>query len=103
MKRLFNRHFEWSALTLGIIVMASMNPYINNGASWCLFELSGITFCPGEGLGHSVAFLFRGDYMNAMEANFMGPVAVAVIISRVFYIWHNYFLKENDKLIYNNG
>ncbi len=103
MKRLFNRHFEWIALSLGLTAMAVMNPYIGNGTSWCLFESLGITFCPGDGLGHSVAYLFRGDYILAIEANLMGPAAVAVIISRVLYLVNSNIFKRNDKLIYNNG
>lgn len=103
MKRLFNRHFEWIALLLGLTAMAVMNPYIDNGTSWCLFESLGITFCPGDGLGHSVAYLFRGDYILAVEANFMGPGAVAVIVSRVLYLLHCNFLKRNNKLTDNNG
>lgn len=103
MKRLFKRHFEWIAFSLGLTAMAVMNPYIENGISWCLFESLGITFCPGNGLGHSIALLFRGDYIRAIEANFMGPVAVAVIVLRVLYLLHSAIFKRNDKLIYNNG
>lgn len=103
MKRLFNRHFEWIALTTGLILMAAMNPYVDNGASWCLIEMAGINFCPGEGLGHSVALLVRGNYFQAIEANMMGPLAILIISSRVFYLLHNIYLKRNDNQIIKNG
>lgn len=103
MNSLFNRHFEWIALTAGLVAMAAMNPYIDNGTSWCLFEIFGITFCPGDGLGHSIAFFVRGDFIHAVEANLMGPVTVTVIVSRVLYLVYNNIFKQNDKLIYNNG
>ena len=103
MKRLFNKHFEWIALSLGLILMATLNPYIDNGSSWCLFETAGITYCPGDGLGHSVAFFVRGDYLRAIEANIMGPVAILIISSRVLYLLHSIYLKRNDNQIIEHG
>lgn len=97
MKKIVNRHFEWVALSLGLLLMAMMNPYTESGFTLCLFENIGITFCPGDGLGHSIAFLVRGEYASAMEANFMGPAAVLVIISRILYRLHDLFLKRNNK------
>lgn len=103
MKRLFDKHFEWIALAVGLTLMAAMNPYVDNGSSWCLFETLGISYCPGDGLGHSVAFLVRGDYIRAFEANMMGPAAVLVISSRVLYLLHSIYFKRNNNQITKNG
>lgn len=103
MKKLFNRHFEWVALTIGLLVMALMNPYIDNGPTLCLFETIGITYCPGDGLGHSIAFLTRGDFSNALEANIMGPAAFLILSSRILYQLNNIFLKGNNKSKEYNG
>lgn len=97
MKQLFKNHFEWMAFALALAIMALMNPYTDNGASWCLFERAGITFCPGEGLGHSIAFLFRGDFAQAFQANILGPLATVILLSRVLYILYNNF-KDNSNL-----
>lgn len=94
-KQFFNKHFEWMALTLGLVLMAAMNPYVDNGASWCLFDQLGITLCPGEGLGHSIAYFVRGDFSHAMQANVMGPVAILIITGRVFYLLHTIYLKKH--------
>lgn len=83
---LFNRHFEWIAFTAALIVMGSMNPYIEQGASWCFFEMMGITFCPGHGLGHSIAYTFRGDLTNALRANMLGPFAIIILSGRIIYL-----------------
>ncbi|NGP76468.1 DUF2752 domain-containing protein [Balneolaceae bacterium YR4-1] len=101
MKKLFNRHFEWGALSVGLLLMALMNPYTDYESSWCLFEKIGITFCPGEGLGHSIAFLARGEYMNSLEANIMGPFALIIISSRIIYLLNNKFFKRNKKSLHN--
>lgn len=103
MKRLFNKHFEWVALTLGLILMAAMNPYVDNGSSWCLLETIGFTYCPGDGLGHSIAYIVRGDYLRAVEANMVGPLAVLVISSRVLYLLSGIYLKRNNNQITGHG
>ena len=97
MKKLFNKHFEWLALSTGLLLMALMNPYTDYASTWCLFEKVGITFCPGEGLGHSIAFLARGDYQSAIKANVMGPFALVIIISRIFYIINDIYSKNLTK------
>ncbi|MDZ7714892.1 MAG: DUF2752 domain-containing protein [Balneolaceae bacterium] len=86
MKKIFNKHFEWLALSIGLILIASMNPYIDQGSSFCLLDIAGIPFCPGEGLGHSVAYLVRGDLSNALQANVFGPFAAFVILFRIGYL-----------------
>ena len=90
-------HIEWMIFFFGLLLMASMNPY-SEGTSFCLFDFIGITFCPGEGLGHSIAFLFRGEFSNALEANLFGPLAVLVLSSRILSIWKGLLIKK-DKLI----
>jgi len=85
-KHLVRHHFEWIAFSIGIIAMASINPYINSGATWCLFERIGFPFCPGHGLGHSIAFIFRGDFANAIQANIFGPFALVVLLGRIIYL-----------------
>lgn len=103
-KRLFQRHFEWVALMGAVLVMALMNPYVDTGLSWCLFERAGVPFCPGEGLGHSIAFIFRGDFGNAFQANALGPFALIVLGGRILYlIKQNILIKtkcygKNDRL-----
>jgi|SRR5699024_1011807 len=96
-KPFFNNHFEWIALSVGLLVMALMNPYTQNGAGWCIYERLGISFCPGDGLGHSIAFLFRGDFFRAWHANVMGPFAVVIIFSRVAYLFkQNVWTKSSN-------
>lgn len=96
-KRFFYLHFEWMAFSAGILAMALMNPYIENGATFCLFERIGIPFCPGHGLGHSIAFIFRGDVNSALHANIMGPFALIVLLGRIFYLLKRNYLNQSQK------
>lgn len=84
-KNLFVTHFEWTAFSLGLLAMALLDP-ATKGSSWCLFEQVGITFCPGEGLGHSIAYLFRGQFDNAIQANAAGPLALFVLSGRIIFL-----------------
>lgn len=95
-RQIFNRHFEWVALTTGIILLALMNPYVEHSFSWCLFEWVGFPYCPGEGLGHSIAFIFRGEVNQAMEANILGFFALPVIMGRIVkLVSRNIYLHNN--------
>jgi hypothetical protein len=82
------------ALSAGLLLMALMNPYAAQGASWCLFEWAGITFCPGEGLGHSIAFVFRGDWHSAVQANVLGPFAIVILLGRIGTLVNQNFIEK---------
>lgn len=80
--------------------MGLMNPY-DQGVSLCLFDLLGFSFCPGEGLGHSISFLMRGDIHSSFEANLMGPIAVGVLVARIATIWKLIIRTEQLDLMEN--
>jgi len=44
----------------------------------------GITWCPGCGLGHSIAFLLHGDLRNSFHAHWLGVPALIIILYRIF-------------------
>ena len=95
--KLIHRHSEWVVFFIGLLLMATMNPYVD-GTSLCLFETLGLKYCPGEGLGHSIAFLFRGEYKAALEANLMGPLVVVGLSTRIITIWKNLIQKQKMDL-----
>lgn len=95
--KFFKTHFEWMAFLLGLILMASMSP-TDTGLSFCLFERVGVSFCPGEGLGHSIAYLFRGEFNEALQANLMGPVAVVILSLRIGSIWKDLYKEHKMDL-----
>ncbi len=98
--KVINRHLEWVVLLTGLVLMAFLNPY-STKTSWCLIDLLGITYCPGTGLGHSIAFLFRGEIIKSLEANLIGPIAVVVLSLRVIKIWKNLISTINSDIMEN--
>lgn len=100
MIKIINRHSEWIVFVLGLVLLGTMNPYAV-ASSWCFIDLIGFTFCPGEGLGHSIAFIFRGEIIKSVEANLMGPFVVIGLSFRVIQIWTNLSKKNNPDLMEN--
>lgn len=88
--RFIQKHLEWIVFSAGLILLGMMSPE-NTGISFCFFELIGIDFCPGEGLGHSIAYTFRGDLNSALEAHIAGPATIFILTSRILYVWHNIY------------
>ena len=43
----------------------------------------GFNWCPGCGLGHSIAFLLHGDIRNSWHAHWLGVPALVIIVYRI--------------------
>ncbi len=82
----FKNYFEAAAFSIGLILLALMDPAAANGPSLCLFDQLGFFFCPGDGLGHSISYTFRGDLVNAMQSNILGPFAIFILSGRIMYL-----------------
>lgn len=85
---LFKNYFEVAAFSIGLLLLAFMDPEASNGPTLCLFEQLGFPFCPGDGLGHSIAYTFRGEIYNALQSNILGPLSILIIGFRIGYLLH---------------
>jgi hypothetical protein len=80
---------EAGVWTAGLLALAAADPAGPGLIDVCGFErlgllrLTGLPFCPGCGLGHSVAFLFEGQLPAALRAHPLGPFALAVLTARI--------------------
>lgn len=77
--------FEAAAWITGITLMAVMPP-TDEHASLCPFKACGLGFCPGCGLGHSISWLFRGEFVHSFQAHPLGILAIAVLLWRIIVI-----------------
>ncbi|MEX2462709.1 MAG: DUF2752 domain-containing protein [Balneolaceae bacterium] len=90
----FFLHFEWVALTTGLLLMALLDPF-SDAESLCILSRLGFEYCPGCGLGTSVSHIFRGEFFASIQANPVGLFAVLIIPARVVSIFHrNYNYKK---------
>lgn len=94
---LFKNYFEVVAFSIGLLLLAWMNPHAD-GETFCLFEQAGLSFCPGEGLGHSISFIFRGELYKSLQANMLGFFAITILVTRVIHLaLKNYHYNHNQQ------
>lgn len=95
---IFKNYFEILAFTAGLLLLAFMNPH-SNGPTLCLFERMGFSFCPGAGLGHSIALLFRGEIHKSLETNFLGVFSIIILGVRIVQLLiKNHYYNQNKSL-----
>ncbi|QCR25116.1 hypothetical protein C1N53_15730 [Pontibacter sp. SGAir0037] len=67
-----------------------MDPGGEHLFSLCPFSWIDFWFCPGCGLGHAIAFLFRGEWVASWKAHPLGLPVLVVLLWRVLVIIRNY-------------
>jgi hypothetical protein len=87
------RRFPLEAIfwLIAFISLAYVNPSEENHFTICPLALAGLDWCPGCGLGRSIAYLFDGQIQNSLDVHPLGIFAVIVISYRIvqlikFYI-----------------
>ncbi|MGF1670769.1 MAG: DUF2752 domain-containing protein [Balneolaceae bacterium] len=102
LRNFVHKNLEWLLLCSGLFLLAFMSPY-ENGQSLCLIDLAGFDFCPGKGLGHSIAFFFRGEFQQSVEAHFMGPAAILILTLRILFLIRKNFNTSNKSNKYDKN
>lgn len=82
-KRYVQGYFEVTVWISALVLLAFMTP-VNQHASLCVLKNAGLGFCPGCGLGHSISWLFRGDFVSSFHAHPLGSLAVIVLLIRIY-------------------
>nr|MBN2278300.1 DUF2752 domain-containing protein [candidate division Zixibacteria bacterium] len=75
--------FCWLAL---LAAAAFIDPVAEGHSSFCLFKNLGWAWCPGCGLGRSIAFLYHGELLLSLKTHPLGIITVGVIIYRIIYL-----------------
>ena len=69
--------------TAGLVVLACTDPTAPPLLDLCVFKALGVTFCPGCGLGHGIAYLFRGAFAASFQAHPLAPFAAVTLVGRI--------------------
>lgn len=80
-------HLEGFFWIASLIALASFSPGEEGHASLCLISNLDLGFCPGCGLGHSIAWFFRGELYNSFHAHPLGIPAVIILLHRIYIIF----------------
>ncbi len=79
--------------TAGLVALACTNPEAEALIEACVSKwLFGIS-CPGCGLGHAVAYLFRGEIALSVQTHPFGPLAIVILLGRVVGLVRTAFIR----------
>jgi hypothetical protein len=90
----------WEAIfwAIGLIYLFFVNPYQTQHFSFCPFHYLGITFCPGCGLGRSIAYFYHFDLISSFRIHPLGIIAFLLIAARIIKLFtkmvNNYHKSE---------
>ena len=71
---------------VGLAAMAAADPTAPPLLDLCLFDALGVSFCPGCGLGHSIAWFARGEIAASFQAHPLGVPAVGLLLYRIVHL-----------------
>ncbi|MGC3942993.1 MAG: DUF2752 domain-containing protein [Chryseolinea sp.] len=74
----------------GLIALAFVDPSQTSHVTICPIAYFGFDFCPGCGLGRSIAWLFHGSVTKSLSAHPLGIVTLAVLIHRIIQLINNH-------------
>lgn len=88
---LFRRFpFEAAVWIAGFGFLALIDPGAGNLPDFCLLHTFGITWCPGCGLGRSVAYLLDGSIGPSLATHPLGVPALLLLGWRTFRLLHTW-------------
>ena len=70
----------WS---VGLLALAFYYPQPETHITLCPLSNLGFDFCPGCGLGRSIAFLFHGEFLLSLQTHPLGFLAVIILFYRI--------------------
>jgi len=82
---------------ISIALLAMTDPDQSGHFSLCLFRYLGIDFCPGCGLGHGIALLFRGRLVDSFHAHPLALPAVVILLRRSYQLLFIRKIQSNHK------
>lgn len=81
--------------TCGLIALALYTPS-GEHFTLCPFYHLGFDFCPGCGLGRSIALFFHGEIIDSLKTHPLGIFAVIILSFRIIQLSKDY-LKSHGK------
>lgn len=92
------RNIEAIIWIIALILLAINNP-AEHHYSLCPIDNIGWDFCPGCGLGTSISWFFRGEFIQSFKSHPLGSFAVLILTVRIVVVVRNsiklyYFYKR---------
>jgi len=89
------RHINLEAVLwlLGLGFLLLINPYSEGHHTLCPFKNIGFEYCPGCGLGRSIALLYHGELVESLQTHPLGIPALIIILHRIVFLLYRPFSK----------
>jgi hypothetical protein len=81
--------FEAVVWILGLFFLIFIHSPGERHFTICPLANLGFEFCPGCGLGNSISYIFRGDFIESFHSHPLGIFALIIITSRIISIINN--------------
>jgi hypothetical protein len=81
--------FEASVWILGLAYLLLIHSPGETHFTICPLANLGIDFCPGCGLGNSISYIFKGDFIASFQSHPIGISALLIITLRIITIIKN--------------
>jgi len=81
--------FEGLIWILGLTYLAVVHSPDVTHFTICPLSNLGFEFCPGCGLGNSIIYIFRGDFIASFQSHPLGIFALLIITIRIITIIKN--------------
>ncbi|WP_374948467.1 DUF2752 domain-containing protein [Mucilaginibacter sp.] len=92
-KKVFSKYAEITIWIVALICLAFVNPADKGHFSICPLKMIGFKWCPGCGLGHSIAYFFHGDITASFRTHWLGIPVVFALLYRIYtllFLQHRY-------------
>ena len=80
---ILKQNLELIMWTFALTYLLFINPYELNHFSFCVFNMIGIDFCPGCGIGRSISMIYKGDFLGSINMHPLGIFALTIIFHRI--------------------
>jgi len=87
------KHQEALIWVAALVALALLDPTTQH-ASICPLSLMELDFCPGCGLGHSIAYMFRGEFALSFQTHPLGMFAAFMLTYRIVNLTYKNFLNS---------
>jgi hypothetical protein len=88
--------FEAFFWFMALICLACVDPSTEHHFIICPLALAGLDWCPGCGLGRSIAYLFDRQIQNSLHVHPLGIFAVIVLSYRIIQLT-KFYLNTHGK------
>ncbi len=77
---------------LAALVVLAAVPITDAHFTLCPLKNAGFQYCPGCGLGHSIALIFHGNFTASVQMHPLGFLALGIIGWRIIAVFRNSLL-----------